>query len=185
MEGCSLMADINNRIIEPLASRCSKFRFTPLDSESSSLRLSHIAQQENVPINKPVIDALISTSSGDLRRAITYLQSASRLSSSTIPPTPIQPLDIQEIAGVVPDGVIQSFARVLGIEIDEGMNVDEFSQQKAGGFEPIRKQVKFLMREGYSAGQIISQVGLQSLLYVTQFKLGVSSCMTWLFSIRL
>ena len=159
------MADISNRIIEPLASRCSKFRFTPLDSESSSLRLSHIAQQENIPINKPVIDALISTSSGDLRRAITYLQSASRLSSSTIPPTPIQPVDIQEIAGVVPDSVIQNFARVLGVEIDEGMDIDDSSQQKPGGFEPINKQVKFLMREGYSAGQIISQVGSQSLFY--------------------
>ena len=183
MEGCSSMADIYNRIIEPLASRCSKFRFTPLDSESSSLRLSHIAQQENIPISKPVIDALISTSSGDLRRAITYLQSASRLSSSTIPATPIQPLDIQEIAGVVPDSVIQNFARVLGIEIDEGMDVDESSQQKASGFEPIRNQVKFLMREGYSAGQIISQVGLQPLLY-DSIQTCISSCMTWLFSIR-
>lgn len=165
MEGCFSTADINNRIIEPLASRCSKFRFTPLDSESSSLRLSHIAQQENVPIDKPVIDALISTSSGDLRRAITYLQSASRLSSSTVPPPPIQPVDIQEIAGVVPDSIIQNFARVLGVEIDESMDVDDSSQQKAGGFEPIRNQVKFLMREGYSAGQIISQVGSQSLPY--------------------
>ncbi|KIM49448.1 hypothetical protein M413DRAFT_108587 [Hebeloma cylindrosporum] len=153
-----LVCNYVTRIIEPLASRCSKFRFTPLDSESSSLRLSHIAQQENVPINKSVIDALISTSSGDLRRAITYLQSASRLSSSTTPPTPIQPLDIQEIAGVVPDGVIQNFARILGVEIDEGMDIDDSSQQKTGGFEPIRKQVKFLMREGYSAGQIITQL---------------------------
>ncbi|KAF8968364.1 P-loop containing nucleoside triphosphate hydrolase protein [Flammula alnicola] len=153
-----LVCNYVTRIIEPLASRCSKFRFTPLDSDSSSLRLSHIAQAENIPVSKPVIDALIYTSNGDLRRAITYLQSASRLSSSTVPPTPILPSDIQEIAGVVPDGVIKDFARVLGVEVDDEMDVDDAPRQKQGGFEPIKKKVKFLMREGYSASQIISQL---------------------------
>jgi replication factor C subunit 2/4 len=147
------------RIIEPLASRCSKFRFTPLDSDSSALRLAHIAQAENIPVSKPVIDALINTSNGDLRRAITYLQSASRLSSSTQPPTPIEPIDVQEIAGVVPDGVIKDFARVLGVDVDDDeMDIDDKPSQKQNGFEPIKKKVKFLMREGYSASQIISQV---------------------------
>ncbi|CAA7265401.1 unnamed protein product [Cyclocybe aegerita] len=153
-----LVCNYVTRIIEPLASRCSKFRFTPLDSESSSLRLSHIAQAEHVDINQPVIDALISTSSGDLRRAITYLQSASRLSSSSNPPTPILPADIQEIAGVVPNDVINDFAIVLGIEANAGMDVDEVPNQRRSGFEPMRKKVKFLMREGYSAAQIISQL---------------------------
>ncbi|KDR81816.1 hypothetical protein GALMADRAFT_58690 [Galerina marginata CBS 339.88] len=152
-----LVCNYVTRIIEPLASRCSKFRFTPLDNTSAALRLSFIAREERIDINKPVIDALISTSNGDLRRAITYLQSASRLSSSTNPPTKIQTVDIQEIAGVVPDSVINNFARVLGIELDDGMDVDDRSNGSVG-FEPIKKQVKFLMREGYSAAQIISQL---------------------------
>ncbi|KAF5330628.1 hypothetical protein D9619_006013 [Psilocybe cf. subviscida] len=155
-----LVCNYVTRIIEPLASRCSKFRFTPLDTDSSSLRLSHIAAAENIPISKPVIDALIQTSGGDLRRAITYLQSASRLSASSVPPTPILPLDIQEIAGVVPDAVINDFARVLGVEVnDNEMDVDDgASPSRNGGFEPIKKKVKHLMREGYSAMQIIAQL---------------------------
>lgn len=167
-----------------MASRCSKFRFTPLDTDSSSLRLSYIAQAENVPVTKPVIDALIQTSNGDLRRAITYLQSASRLSSSTVPPTPILPADIQEIAGVVPDGVIHDFARVLGIEVnDNDMDVDEGSQSKQGAFEPIKKKVKYLMREGYSATQIISQV--RHFFPVCDFRLNCPfSCTISLFSIQ-
>ncbi len=146
------------RIIEPLASRCSKFRFTPLDSDSASLRLSQIAQAERISIDKSVLDALISTSSGDLRRAITYLQSASRLSSSSVPPTPIRPADIQEIAGVVPDAVINDFARAVGIEVEDAMEVDDAAKRKQVGFEPIQNKVKFVMREGYSASQILSQV---------------------------
>ncbi|KAG6919971.1 hypothetical protein DXG01_013320 [Tephrocybe rancida] len=147
------------RIIEPLASRCSKFRFTPLDSSSSSLRLVQIAQAERIVIDTPVIDTLINTSSGDLRRAITYLQSASRLASSTNPPTSITPVDIQEIAGVVPEVVINDFARTLGIEIESAMDVDdEVVKRNDGSFGSIQRKVKELMREGYSATQILSQL---------------------------
>lgn len=129
-----------------------------MDTESASLRLSQIAQAEGININKPVLDTLISTSSGDLRRAITYLQSASRLSTSSTPPTPILPAEIQEIAGVVPDAVINDFARVLGIEMDDAMDTDDAPKQQKVGFDPIRREVTMLMREGYSASQIISQV---------------------------
>lgn len=121
------------------------------------MRLSYIASNEKITIDSKVIDALITTSSGDLRRAITYLQSASRLSSSTNPPTPILPSDIQEIAGVVPDLVINDFAKVLGIDIEDEMDID-LPQHKQVGFEPIKNKVKFLMREGYSATQILFQV---------------------------
>ncbi|KAG6831302.1 hypothetical protein H0H92_011509 [Tricholoma furcatifolium] len=147
------------RIIEPLASRCSKFRFTPLDSSSASSRLAQIAQAERIVIDPSVVDALISTSSGDLRRAITYLQSASRLASSTNPPMPITPVDIQEIAGVVPESVINDFARALGIEVEGAMDIDDEGLRRNGSsFGPIQQKVKELMREGFSATQILSQL---------------------------
>ncbi|RXW17971.1 hypothetical protein EST38_g7885 [Candolleomyces aberdarensis] len=157
-----LVCNYVTRIIEPLASRCSKFRFTPLDTSSSFSRLSFIAKEEGIDISSQVIDTLIASSHGDLRRAITYLQSASRLSASSVPPTPILPADIQEIAGVVPDQVINGFARVLGVPVDDtpsSMDVDD--EPKASwkkGFDAIRDQVKYLMREGYSATQIIAQL---------------------------
>jgi len=145
------------RIIEPLASRCSKFRFTPLNSEAAMSRLAYIAEQEQVDVTKPVLDALINVSNGDLRRAITYLQSASRLASASIPPTPILPYDIQEIAGVVPDKVIDDFATVLGIDVeDRTMDVD--SDNRKTDFTTIQKKVKAIIREGYSATQLLSQV---------------------------
>ncbi|KAG6897300.1 hypothetical protein C0992_002742 [Termitomyces sp. T32_za158] len=154
-----LVCNYVTRIIEPLASRCSKFRFTPLDDSSSSSRLAEIAKAESVDIDPEVIHTLISTSSGDLRRAITYLQSASRLASSTSPPTSITPGDIQEIAGVVPEFVINDFARTLGVEIEGGMDIDDqASKRKNGSFDAIQGKVKDLMREGYSATQILSQL---------------------------
>jgi replication factor C subunit 2/4 len=150
-----------SRIIEPLASRCSKFRFTPLPNNSSYARLSQISSAENVSLDGPVVDALISTSQGDLRKAITYLQSASRLSSSTNPPTPITTTDIQEIAGVVPDAVIIDFARTIGVEhVDGDADMEDISNSSQSTFSHIRKKVSGLIREGYSASQILFQVSL-------------------------
>jgi hypothetical protein len=147
------------------------------------MRLSYIAATEKITIDSKVIDALITTSSGDLRRAITYLQSASRLSSSTNPSTPILPSDIQEIAGVVPDLVINDFARVIGVDIEDEMDID-LPQHKQGGFEPIKNKVKFLMREGYSATQILFQVCFY-VLFLNNSHLFSISYMTLLFFIRL
>ncbi|KAI0928364.1 hypothetical protein AcW1_005631 [Taiwanofungus camphoratus] len=156
-----LVCNYVTRIIEPLASRCSKFRFKPLDSSSTSARLTQIAEAERIPVEDDVISALINTSHGDLRRSITYLQSASRLSMSIDPPTKITPSDIQEIAGVVPDVVINDFASTLGVEvpITNSMDVDQGATAKAKGFDDVKKKVKETIRQGYSASQILLQVG--------------------------
>ena len=106
-----------------------------------------------------MIQTLISTSQGDLRRSITYLQSASRLANSTSPPTPITPADIQEIAGVVPDKVVNRFAVAVGID-SNAMDMDEGPKKvKVKGFDEIRRKVKEIVREGYSASQLLTQVG--------------------------
>jgi len=103
------------------------------------------------------MSTLIDTSNGDLRRAITYLQSASRLSSSSDPPSVITPIDIQEIAGVVPTAVVNNLAKTLGLEIAGDMEVDG-AVPKRQGFDDIRKKVKEVIRQGYSAMQLLSQV---------------------------
>lgn len=157
-------------IIEPLASRCSKFRFTPLDSASTSSRLLHIAAAEHVNVTPEVVATLIDASNGDLRRSITYLQSASRLSASTIPPTPITSRDIEEIAGVIPSAVVNDFARTLGIDIEDNMQMDDVSAApKRESFHVIQKKVKSVMREGYSASQLLAQVSrtITRILYIT------------------
>ncbi|KZO95743.1 P-loop containing nucleoside triphosphate hydrolase protein [Calocera viscosa TUFC12733] len=148
-----LVCNYVTRIIEPLASRCSKFRFHTLDASSNRTRLEYVAHAEGVAVTPSVVDALISTSDGDLRRSITYLQSAHRLSASTTPPGEIQARDIQEIAGVIPDAVVNRFAGSLGVE---GEDVD--MDAKKGGYDGVRKAVQELVMGGYSAMQVLSQL---------------------------
>lgn len=85
-----------DRIIEPLTSRCSKFRFKPLTTEILTRRLQSIADKETIRCGPGVITEIVLASEGDLRKAITFLQSAARLRGEE----EIVIADIIEIAGV-------------------------------------------------------------------------------------
>uniref|UniRef100_A0A3Q3WP69 AAA+ ATPase domain-containing protein n=1 Tax=Mola mola TaxID=94237 RepID=A0A3Q3WP69_MOLML len=75
-----LICNYISRIIEPLTSRCSKFRFKPLANQVQEERLLDICEKENLKYTKESIASLVRVSEGDLRKAITFLQCAARLS---------------------------------------------------------------------------------------------------------
>ncbi|XP_036354735.1 replication factor C subunit 4-like [Octopus sinensis] len=77
-------------IIEPIKSRCAKFRFKPLPRPLMVARLSQIASEEHVLVDPEVwvfiirqaLEKLVEISAGDLRKAINYLQTGRHLSSN-------------------------------------------------------------------------------------------------------
>mmetsp|Transcript_9474 Transcript_9474/g.14010 ORF Transcript_9474/g.14010 Transcript_9474/m.14010 type:complete len:335 (-) Transcript_9474:5-1009(-) len=98
-----------SRIIEPVASRCAKYRFKPLQKDCIRERLLFIAKEEHVDVAENALDALEHVSGGDLRRAITLLQSASRI----YPDSEIQETHIVEVAGVIPQEWMDRFIALL------------------------------------------------------------------------
>ena len=172
MQSESLKVTEQCRIIEPITSRCSKFRFKSLDSSNTFSCLQTISKAENVSIEDPALEALVKVSDGDLRRAITFLQSASKLQSG-LPAgskdATITARSIQEISGVVPTNVMNDFGRAMGLDITDAIEDGdvEMEDSKAvakgkaparGGYETVRKAVERIVRDGYSAVQVISQV---------------------------
>jgi len=82
------------RIIDPLASRCAKFRFKPLPSQDTTQFLSTVCKSEGIPqVSADAIDMLLKVTEGDLRKAVMYLQSVSKCGEVTRD-------SIVEIAGV-------------------------------------------------------------------------------------
>ncbi|SGY40785.1 BQ5605_C003g02421 [Microbotryum silenes-dioicae] len=155
-----LICNYVTRIIEPITSRCSKFRFKPLDTSSTEIRLRSICVAEGIECPDEALQALIKTSDGDLRRAITYLQSASRLHGAS--GTELDSLSVQEIGGVVPDRVMRDLGKALGVTFedeDEAMQVeDNYGTKGQSAFGIVRKAVEKVTREGYSATQVLSQL---------------------------
>lgn len=68
-----------NRIIDPLRSRCARFRFTKLNEDAITMKLQLIAKQESINLEMDVIKRLVSACDGDLRKCIMILQTTHRM----------------------------------------------------------------------------------------------------------
>lgn len=169
-----LICNYVTRIIDPLASRCSKFRFKALDGSNASRRLEDISKLENVNLQKGTIEMLIRCADGDLRKAITFLQSAARLaasgsSSAAITDgkdadgddemgdeqnrnergdahTQITIQSVQEIAGVIPTDTLEELYTALQPET------------KGPVYEKVSKVITGLVADGWSATQLVAQL---------------------------
>ena len=164
-----------SRIIDPLASRCSKFRFKSLDGGDAAARLREIMEAESVVYDEGVVEKLLQTSEGDLRRAITYLQSAHRLTSamslsstnghaphntrvvsdddedeemSDAPPVGggrVTVKIIEEIAGVIPPATIDGLVSAM--------------QGKVPVYNSVARCVEDIVMDGWSANQLLQVRG--------------------------
>jgi len=159
-----LICNYVTRIIDPLASRCSKFRFKSLDQGNAKRRVEDIAKKEGVKLEEGAVDALIKCSEGDLRKAITFLQSAARLVGAMGLKEDEEDEDedamdidekeskmvtvksIEDIAGVIPDETIEKLVKAM--------------QPKSKGlvYEAISKVVTDMVADGWSGTQVVSQV---------------------------
>ncbi|KAH6685355.1 replication factor C subunit 2 [Plectosphaerella plurivora] len=157
-----LICNYVTRIIDPLASRCSKFRFKSLDQGNAKKRLEDIANNEGVELADGAVDALIKSSEGDLRKAITYLQSAARLVGAASAKTEGEGMDvdkqpitvkvIEDIAGVIPDQTIDGLLSAI-------------RPRKSGDtYHNVAKVVEDLVADGWSAGQVLTQL-YQAVVY--------------------
>lgn len=86
------------QIIEPISSRCMKFRFKPVDNDSIIKRLNFIAKKESISIGQDGIDKIADISEGDVRRSIMTLQNLKYLSKCH---KSITPTDVINITGGV------------------------------------------------------------------------------------
>ncbi|XP_067013855.1 replication factor C subunit 4 isoform X2 [Anabrus simplex] len=93
-----LICNYISRIIKPLSSRCMKFRFKPISEERMMERLRHICEMERVQCDENVLQALVEVSGGDMRHAITCLQSCSRLKDVD---QPVTKEDVLEVTGLL------------------------------------------------------------------------------------
>ena len=95
-----------SKIIDPILSRCAKFRFKSLDRASLVDRLKLIAEKEGLEVaGDDAYETLVDISGGDLRKAITFLQSASITGQIT---TEV----LREISGCPNQDQVQNFLRL-------------------------------------------------------------------------
>lgn len=74
-----LSCNYSSKIIDPIQSRCTVFRFKPLEKEEMFAILDKIAAKETLTLTDDAKEALYQASGGDCRRAENILQSTAAL----------------------------------------------------------------------------------------------------------
>lgn len=101
-----LIGNYSERIIDPIQSRCSIFRYAPLNEIDIKGWLKHISIKENVDILEEGLDALFQASGGDMRKAINLLQAAAAMQEV------IDDIAIYEVLGKVSPEKVREMLRL-------------------------------------------------------------------------
>jgi replication factor C subunit 2/4 len=130
-----------NQIIEPIASRCMKFRFKPISVKAICERLKYIAKLEKLKVSDEVVKVIGKTSRGDARQAILMLQNIKYL------------MEQYKIKMIEVDNLYSIFNIINENEIDVLWNVI-----RIGDIKQILKVVQEMNNKGYSTRVIIEEL---------------------------
>ena len=147
-----LLCNYLSKIIDPISSRCVKYRFNAIPKSVIVSRLSSILRAETSAVKEEslsstqnfVMDAIYEASGGDMRNAITLLQSAVQYSFPALLKDGQMLTDADESAicdafGIIPASVILEYVKTW----------------TAKNYDPLQVETKKVLRMGYSAATII------------------------------
>jgi len=128
-----LSCNYSSRVIEPIQSRCSVFRFRRLSAEDVKSYLLRIVKGENLKVPEEAYEAIYEISAGDVRKSVNILQAAATLPQITR------------------DGIYAVVAQVKPEDVSEMMKL-----ASSGDFSGARKALQdMLINKGLSGDDII------------------------------
>lgn len=132
-----ILCNYVSRIIDPIASRCAKYRFKPLVRQCLYERIRFVAASEGITISDRALAALDEVSQGDMRLAIMHLQSAHRARGADLSDE-----DFVGVSGSVPADLFHDYTAAL-----QSRRVDA-----------VVEQTKALVAAGFAASLIVGQL---------------------------
>lgn len=149
-----ILCNYVSRIIDPIASRCAKFRFKALTDEALHGRIRSIASAERITLSDKSLVNLDKAAQGDMRLAITLLQSAMKSRGSA----DLSDETFVEAAGLIPEDVFNSYTATL-------------TSEAPTAFILMQESTTNLVQQGFAATQIVRQL----IAWVTSGQLKASS----------
>jgi len=126
-----------SKILDPIQSRCSVFKFKNLDKENIIKIIENVSKKENLDISEDAYDALFEVSGGDCRKLENILQSCNGISKK---------IDSEMVFSVASVAKPKDIKETLELSI-------------SGKFEQARnKLIDIMYKEALSALDIIKQI---------------------------
>lgn len=146
-----LICNYVTKIIPPLSSRCSRYRFNTINLSGMSSIIKNILKSENIIYKEDNIDQIIQNiynySVGDLRKAITVLQRAVYISNINT-----QELNgelINDISGIIPKEIINNLYQIL--------------KKNNESYQSLITIITTILNSGYSSSNILNEISIKML----------------------
>lgn len=136
-----LICNFPSKIIPALQSRCTKFRFRPLDLKEAQPRIERIIKHEGVTMGPGAVETLFKCSGGDMRKVLNVLQSSYMAVSA-------------DGGAVTSDVILSQIGRPLSAHVDELVKVLTGPDERASA-----TMIKDMCRQhGYSLTDVVESV---------------------------
>jgi len=126
-----------SKIIDPISSRCTQFRFKPIQKDAIIKKLTTIAKNENINIDDSCINKIVEISDGDVRRSIMTLQNTKYIINYA---KTVTPRDIIIMTGGIEDTKLKNFWKVCS----------------SGSINDVKKLALSIKRGGYHVKNILN-----------------------------
>ena len=131
-----------NQMIDPIVSRCMKFRFKPITVTTMTNKLREIAEKEDFPIPGDILDKIVELAKGDIRNGIITLQYIKY---------------IYDYQGCITLADIYETTNYLPISVVHNIWTGHITNPKATIID-IRKQALLLKQKGYSVNTVLEKI---------------------------
>ena len=155
---CRIIMSCNysSKLIDPIQSRCSSFRFKLLEKKDVKKVLERISKEEKIEIDDDAIEAIYEGSDGDCRRSVNFLQSTAAVSpkiSKNLVKTiisEIKPKDIRVVLDYALSGDFENAReKLLNLMLKESLSGQDIikSMQKEIWNLSIEPEIKVKLTE--------------------------------------
>lgn len=154
------MCNYINQIIDPICSRCMKFRFKPIRHDILEKKITDIATNEKMNLKSEIISTIVNISKGDARKAIMTLQNLKYVYKPII-----EKQDIYNITCYIPEEIIKPIWDKILLKEDlssimtDTNNLFKNSYSLTSIMEQLQELVIHSDISDYMKGQICIQMG--------------------------
>lgn len=124
-----LSANYSSKIIDPIQSRCTVFRFKPLEKKDFESMINSISKKEGLKVDKKAVDALFDVCNGDARRMKNILQSCAAVNKKITEDviynlvSAARPKEIKDVLETAVKGdFIKARNRLLDVMLQHGLS---------------------------------------------------------------
>ncbi|MEM4268056.1 MAG: replication factor C small subunit [Candidatus Woesearchaeota archaeon] len=154
-----LSCNYSSKIIEPIQSRCSIFRFRPLEKNDIFEVIDSIAKSEKLRVTEAAKEAVYTISEGDCRKAENILQSVASVSHEITEDAVFslasfaRPKQITEILNLAVDGkFIHAREKLLEVMLNYGLSGLDIIRQ-------IQREIWNLNIDGRKKAMLVDKCG--------------------------